>query len=249
MRYTFPRKLQFVDAPEVRTVPKDVFRILLDYLYRIIPEDAEKAIGRELVNGQGKLFKRISKYVHGYYSIHDPYYCKQNVDRTLDRYRVEVLDISVTGMANVSYHFSDKFDWKAGDFGDHMSCFFTDKTKLMYAREKNLFIHNRVKNIRFYKEGEGCGRAWIIPVKYIGLKGRGVVFINFFGVTRQQAKPLLDEHFEGEGKEIYLTVDDDGPDLFINGNTGLLYSEEYPLHPYRLKLDKVPKKKPTPVLV
>lgn len=249
MNLLLPRKLQYVDAPEKRTVPENTFQYLQAYFWGVSSTDAKKEVGMELVNGRGKIFKRISKYIHEYFEKRDPYYSRLYTDQRLDEFRKEVLDVSVTGMNGVSFCFSDKFDWKAGDFGDSMSCFFTEKTRLMYAREKKLFEHNGVKNIRFYREGEGIGRAWIIPMRYIGVKGRGQVFINFYGVNMKHAKQVLDKHFDCEGQVITLAVDDMGPDLFINNNIALVYTEEKLGSHYELCLNKVPRKKPEKNLV
>ena len=53
------------------------------------------------------------------------------------------------------------FDWTAGDYGDDGSCF----TSRGGCRRGALCIirDNGGYAIRFYKGGEGSGRAWVVP--------------------------------------------------------------------------------------
>lgn len=75
---------------------------------------------------------------------------------------------------SITYDITNRFDWNAGAFGDHGSCFWTDN-----SAAKDVMMDNGAFALRVYKNetGNGCGRCWILPcskqvIKTICYNGR-----------------------------------------------------------------------------
>lgn len=63
-------------------------------------------------------------------------------------------------------------DWDAGDFGDSGSCYWEER-----APARELIRDDGGGAIRFYKNGKGIARAWIMP------KDDGYIIFNGYGYT------------------------------------------------------------------
>ena len=119
------------------------------------------------------------------------------------------------------FEFVDRFDWKAGDYGDSGSCFWGGN-----EGARDVIADNGGYAIRFYdSDDNGIGRAWIAPAgdgQYIVFNGYGFpgnptlicarVFATFTGLSYKKI------HLSNRGSESGL--------VWINAGIGYLVGQE-----------------------
>jgi hypothetical protein len=158
--------------------------------------------------GTGKMAKRISNYLFKRYNVELP-----------ERYKTAIGGFlsEEAPVGKQHYDQTNRFDWQAGDFGDHRACFLISRTDVIRAIEDE-----GGTALRFWKSpegGKGVGRAWVMPTEL----GLPVVF-NAYGPTlesyRSRLKLILPDvpttmiHLKNHGET-------DGH-FYINGGVGLL---------------------------
>lgn len=105
------------------------------------------------------------------------------------------------------FDITDKFNWKAGDFGDDNSCYWGDR-----KNARRLLVHYNARAIRFYRPENprlGIARAWLAPLipealvfdknnaatkMSNELKEQGFVAFNGYGHETQRAARILATH-------------------------------------------------------
>ena len=122
--------------------------------------------------------------------------------------------------------FTNEFDWRPGDFGDHGSCFWGDNYPARKVMEEN-----DVLAIRFYNEdGKGFGRAWLYE-----LSTDAWVLFNAYGPECPEAASVFAMQMErntGDNwiyKELNSLVVCDHPRglVYINGCPQIIYKDGY----------------------
>lgn len=176
-------------------------------------------IGNEFVNSEGKLIKRLAKFI------------KQELNWKLSDAEAGYIGGIITNYKpsdRIPFDVTDHFDWQAGDFGDYGSCFWGCRKN---ARE--ILTNHNCLAIRIYKDdsyNEGEGRAWL----YYAPKHNG--FIMFNSYSHRQIEELSNKlaswirenyHIDVYTKRISFRVNgrDDGT-VWINGGEGILISSE-----------------------
>ena len=156
---------------------------------------------------QGKLTKRIGKFIHG---------CNGKRLSDHDRERIGTIARTNTATTNVHYvDFTEDFDWRDGDFGDSGSCFWGDNEAARMAMQDD----DDYSAIRFYKDAEmeqGIARAWLCELS----KGAMVVF-NGYGMQTHEIAVVLAQIMEQDTKKQHvvrkISLSNYGQ------NTGMLY--------------------------
>jgi len=118
--------------------------------------------------------------------------------------------------------FTNRFDWRAGDFGDGGSCFWGDRSNARemltdngaFAVRAFRYRSNIGDDLLSYDNLRGYARAWLVEIT----KGAFVVF-NGYGESALQFARLLALLWKCSYKSIGLTNNgDDGGTLYINGS-------------------------------
>lgn len=157
-----------------------------------------------VVTGRGEYVgtfpKRVSKYYWQKYQLRCP-----NI------FVAELGQIARRNSADKSSYvidFTDRLDWKAGDYGDSSSCLWGG-----YAHGREIMQENGVMAVRFYdNEGDGYGRAWLYQWDELwvlwngyGVKGSTIaiarVLAQFWGVSY---KKIALENNGNEGGAVYI---------------------------------------------
>ena len=160
------------------------------------------------VTKTGAVAKRIAKWY------------KKNFDLRLPPYVVtEIGNLARAGSdGNTGYlfDFTRTFNWKAGEFGDHHSCFFGGR-----SAARKVLANAGALAIRFFKKREneslkGAARAWVYPMVQ---KGQDVlVLFNGYGHTALTQARILSAWLGLPYKKI---------ELENRGSTGgLVYTNE-----------------------
>lgn len=116
------------------------------------------------------------------------------------------------------FDFVDQIDWKAGDFGDSGSCFWT-----CHASAKDMILLNGGGAVRFFDSAGGIARAWIVP-----WAGCLLVF-NGYGMETLPIARILAAHFDHayyQKVKLHNNGAIDGA-LWINGGTGYLIGPQF----------------------
>jgi len=107
-----------------------------------------------LVTGRGEYVgtfpKRIAKYYYQTHKIKMPSSILSQIGNIAKDHSSDI--------ATYEFDFTDTFDWQSGDYGDSGSCYWGS-----YSSAKELLSSNGGLAIRFYKDNQGYGRAWIMP--------------------------------------------------------------------------------------
>lgn len=123
------------------------------------------------VSEEGKMTTRIQKYVKDNYGVKLP----QKVISGIGNY---LADEAPTG--STEYDITSRFNWRAGDFGDHGSCFFGSRTNVLRMLEEEGGLA-----LRFWKGDRGIGRAWMLN------SSEGPVVFNAYGPSLVQTQARL----------------------------------------------------------
>ena len=114
------------------------------------------------------------------------------------------------------FDFTNSFDWEAGDYGDHGSCFWGCRSGARAMLESN-----SGRAIRFYKEGRGYARAWLAPYE------NGWVCFNGYGIDTITIAQVLATHLGQTYKRVRLENNgEESGTLWINGGVGYFIGEE-----------------------
>jgi len=130
--------------------------------------------------------------------------------------------------------FTDRFDWEAGDFGDHGSCFWS-----CHKSAKDIIVDHGGMAVRFYHVKEylsgiftpdwkaGMARAWILPAKHsVGSKrydDYAKIIFNGYGLDTLQIAKILARFLGKNYRRVeFSNCDKASGDLWINGGTGYL---------------------------
>ena len=156
----------------------------------------------------GSLPKRIAKYYWQKYKI--------KLDSDFLGTIGSIASQHTTKVNEFTFDIVNKFDWDAGDFGDGGSCYWGCREK---ARE--LLAENDGQAIRFFDDGRGFARAWIMP------HPNGLVCFNGYGLELSQIAHILAFHRGESYRKISLSNNDTADGLiWINGGAGFLIGQE-----------------------
>jgi len=117
------------------------------------------------VKYSGSLAKRIRKYLT----------LRHNISLTNEEMGEigEILRVAYNKSRPLICQFVNHFNWKAGDFGDGDSCFWTTS-----QQAKDLLVKNGARPILFYNEnGKGVGRAITM------LQNNCLIIFNAYGLN------------------------------------------------------------------
>lgn len=161
----------------------------------------------EFVNKEGKLAKRISKWVKDVHAYDLDSGQLEKVGGIIASYR--------TGQ--FWYDITARFNWVAGDFGDKGSCFWYSRSEA-----RDMMQDSGGLAIRFYdSNGNGNGRAWVMPY------GDDWVFFNAYGPSLDTITNRVQAIFP-EAKLRKVSLENWGSTtetLWINDDVGVLVSE------------------------
>lgn len=122
----------------------------------------------------------------------------------------------------VWYDFTDRFDWRDGQFGDEGSCFMSQSGCRSFMR-RNLEEHG-CHAIRFYKDADvtkGIARAILVP------HNGDCVVINSYGYTRLKTARILSQlcglEYRAVSVENYGGTDGD---FWINDGRGIVITDD-----------------------
>ena len=121
--------------------------------------------------------------------------------------------------------FTDKFDWKDGDFGDEESCFWGSNDEALQKMEEGgvlavrFFTHSLC-----YDEYRGYARAWMFPT--FVKKRRCFIVFNGYGLQTSQIVNIVSPFLKCAYKNVPLKNNAiDGGLIYINGGSGFLLGE------------------------
>lgn len=130
------------------------------------------------------------------------------------QYGIKISSDDVTYLGNLAkrhchvgktytFDFTKCFDWMAGDFGDHGSCYWGCRN---LAREA--LMRNGVIAVRFYRGvgREGFARAWVKPIE------EGMVVFNAYGLPCRTISYVLSTLFDNpppRSVDLFSTGDPD----------------------------------------
>lgn len=161
---------------------------------------------------RGKLPKRMAKYINAQYDLN---LTAEQVSEIGNIARAHILPPKT-----YTLDFDKDLDWDAGDFGDHGSCFWGDRSP---ARE--VLHENGVLAIRLFNDsGRGYARAWIYQLDNMWL------LFNSYGITTQIMANILseflnkhtDKSWEYDGIILTVNNDDDGL-IYLNTRPQIIY--------------------------
>ena len=146
-------------------------RILYSAYLPPLPEDWDWS--RRIQEGEfrGKLPKRIATY---YKKKHEERLSLELLTRIGNRVGQHSFD-----KKTYTLDFTKDLDWKAGDFGDGGSCFWSCRDLA-----RNALVENGVIAVRFYC-GRGYARAWVLQVEC------GLVIFNAYGLPCETITHVL----------------------------------------------------------
>lgn len=176
----------------------------------------------------GSLVTRIAKRYKEFHEQNLWAETKSHIGNIISRY-------SQTFPDSLYMDVTDKFDWEAGDFGDHGSCFWTNRSNAI-----DMLYGLGALAVRFYMREEdeysikvqGIGRAWCVPVQeQLGQEWGWAIFNAYGNLGSVQSSPeivstLLRNHYGVGGvhrTELYYQGAYDGT-LYINKGTGYLWT-------------------------
>lgn len=163
------------------------------------------------VSDKGRMTKRISKHYYDQYGF--------DLDESTRALVGNFLNYDAPP-GPFHYDVTNVIDWKAGDFGDHGSCFLISRLHAVAGIEDY-----GATALRFWKSAtrtKGIARTWVAPHQ-----DKPVVF-NAYGLSlTQYASFLRGLYPEVPQTYVYLTNkgSSDGT-VYINGGIGLLLGEE-----------------------
>lgn len=149
----------------------------------------------------GSFAKRVAKYFH-----------KQGTPLTSDQLGVIGSLVSQYSASQTDYtiDYTSDFNWQAGDFGDGGSCYWGCR-----SAAKDMISENGGQAVRFYKDGNGTGRAWMLP------HDNNWILFNGYGLDLAQIAQVVAADLGQSYKRIRLenNGDTDGT-LWINSGVG-----------------------------
>lgn len=151
---------------------------------------------------RGTFPKRVSSYYYKKHNLKMPDTVVQQVGNIARKH----LDSGLT----YEFDFVDRFDWQSGDFGDSGSCYWGSN-----EAARDVLTENSAMAVRFYKNDDGYGRAWLIetPDFYIVFNG--------YGYDTLTIARVLSAWMNVEYRKIRLTNNGETSGLvWINGGTG-----------------------------
>lgn len=181
--------------------------VMQDTKNRDLPYD----FNNEFQNKQGRLSKRVSKYIYDTYGIKLSGKALEKVGNIANKYTVR---------QNVMYGFTRDFNWSRGDFGDDYSCFWGDR-----SQAKNMIWENGAYALRLFNfKGNdpkeitnvlpfGIGRAWVMPARLPDSQGNMEHYPVVFNAYRKRGYPfemrdfaMIMADFMTKSKETEYTV-------------------------------------------
>jgi len=177
----------------------------------------------------GTLPKRISAYTYKKSGFKLPPATLSEIGNIARRYTV--------GMNEYHFDFNTALDWQRGQFGDHGSCFWSER----------LGARDMIKDaggyaIRFFREqndpDSGYARCWIIPHPTKSM----IILFNIYGFNGNQiVVPRILSEFLGttyNGRSVqFRNNGDDSGELYINGGSCWLVGQDAPGHTDRIDLE------------
>lgn len=160
----------------------------------------------------GTMPKRIAKYFYKVHGISVP----ESVNMTLGNIAREHSSAQET----FNFEFVNRIDWKAGEFGDRGSCWWT-----FASGSRLMWENNNGMAIRFYSESsKGIGRAWIMEVD-----SEIYTVMNGYGLTTLEVTRIFAQFTGLTYKQIYL--DNSISTMQINGNSGYIVGKLADIEP------------------
>lgn len=235
------------------TIEKQIKAVELDSLFSFkpesepIPHSAIKQIEKFIelgysdrgnidwrpMNEKGALVKRLKTYMYKKHSI--------KVSATiLEKIGAIVADNSIA-TKEYALDITENFEWNAGDFGDHGSCFFGGRTGIRQDMEED----GRFKSLRFFQRDflqkrkgtdkfhplyAGIGRSWIwttnITAKVkanLSIKSGVYVVFNGYGPSTQWQASFLSAYLGLPMKQVMLTNHGETcGGLYVNNGLGYI---------------------------
>lgn len=174
-----------------------------------LPEDW---IWQWVVTGRGEYVgtfpKRVSKYYYQTLNIKSPNEFLQGLGNIARQHSED----------NAIYHFDfvDRFDWRAGDFGDRGSCYWGGNSEA-----RDVMHYEGALAIRFYVNDKSYGRAWLAQLR----DNRFIIF-NGYGYTTLQIARVFAEFIGLSYKKIGLeNHGNDSGLVWINSGIGYLIGD------------------------
>lgn len=180
--------------------------------------DIIAAVGDEVVTREGKIAKRIAKWIY----------------KTLG---IRLSEDAISSLGNVAYQCSasvahpivditNNFDWRDGQYGHEGSCYWGS-----YSASRDMILDANGLCLRYYndlQDSMGSGRTWIIPVS-----DESVVLFNAYGRTLSESAAVIAylletmtlTRYEWVQVSLYNRLADSLP--YVNGMTGIVV---YPAH-------------------
>ena len=152
----------------------------------------------------GTLAKRIAKYVHNNHLPKLPNDLLGAIGSAANDYTSKPSDYE--------FELADSFDWEPGDFSDGGVCFGPGGCR----ESAPGLICQQGRAIKFYRNGNKWGRAWLYPAPF------GVVTFNGYGIQCVEVARVL-AHYWGVGAYKKISLVNNGDTcgkIWINGGTG-----------------------------
>lgn len=179
--------------------------------------EIKKVVGVDLVNEDGRFFKRLKKYAmdkrekcitSGRFTNIE--YTKRHLEDNLTYIASQYISkLDGSSLKDVEFEFGDKCDWKQGDFGDGGSCLFPGPSSDVYPSVIACITNNNIKTLKFWKSGKGVARAFILPEALFHPRDKtpkkeytGVALINCYGYSRDVVGRILSELWEEKPVEM-----------------------------------------------
>ena len=161
---------------------RKTIKTLLSQYHLFLPDD----FNWEWVNKEGKIFGRIGKCFKGNFSL-----------KIYDR--LSALFSNITLNKEYLVDFTDRFDWRRGDFGDHGSCFWTSK-----RTDKTFLQRYKALAFRLWKdETRGFARAWVVQMDNDPLS---LAVFNGYGLELNKMTYLLASYYEMYHKQVLINA-------------------------------------------
>lgn len=155
---------------------------------------------------RGTFPKRVNQYYHKTHGLQCPKEFLSAVGNIAKAHSNEPI--------TYTFDIVNRIDWHDGDFGDGGSCWWWPSQE--YA--KTMLIDNGGLAIRFYEDGQGYGRAWLVPIDdfYILFNGYG-----FAGDSTLTTARMFAAFMGLQYQRIHLTNNGNASGtLYINGGRG-----------------------------
>lgn len=184
------------------------------------------SIGYDFLNADGKISKRVKSVLFKEHGIKISPDNMTTISELANRFKIG---------GRFAFDFTAEFNWNAGDFGDHGSCYWWEN-----RRQLRLITTAGFRAIRFYnldKDGAGCGRAWIAPLR--GEPDKFIIF-NAYGYDREIVSNTLigwlgDGYYASDFN--LLNMRNCCEPLYINGGKGTKIGRlPHDISPYDMRI-------------